>query len=221
VTWGGIVVLLWLIPDAARAFVSLESAQLVNERLSLVVPALLVPVAMCLFPVGPERQSVLTWDTWARGVDWGMILFIGGVLVLGSAVAAPETGIPDALRLALEPRLGSLPEYAIVFVLTLGVLLVTGGVSNLVTMSIFLPFGLALFSGLHIGHPAALGLVLGMGASMDYLLPSGTTTNAIVAASGWMRISAMLRYGLVIAFGTAIVLTCLSYPLAKWLLASP
>ncbi len=127
VGWGGLLVVLWMVPDAANAFASPEFARLVNERAGLVVPALLVPVAMCLFPVGPERQPVLTWDAWARGVEWGMILFIGGVLVLGSAVAEPATGIPDALRLTLEPLLGGLPEYAIVFALALAVLIVTRG----------------------------------------------------------------------------------------------
>lgn len=218
VGWGLVAVLLWLAPDAATAFGSAETARLVNARLGLVVPALLVPVAMCLVPVGADRQPVLTWAAWARGVEWGMILFIGGVLVVGSAVAEPATGIPAALQAALEPLLGGLPEYAIVFALTLGVVLVTGVISNLVSMTIFVPLGLALFHGLGIGHPSALGLVLGMGASLDYLLPSGTTTNALVAASGWMRVSTMLRYGLVLALATAVVLTFLSYPLAKWLL---
>ena len=46
-----------------------------------------------------------------------------------------------------------------------------------------------------IGDPLALGVVLGIAASLAYALPSGTTTNAIVAGTGWLRIGMMARIG--------------------------
>jgi sodium-dependent dicarboxylate transporter 2/3/5 len=217
--WVGLVLLLWVVPDVAHFVASPAAARFVDERMGLVVPALLVPVAMCLIPVGRERRPVLTWDIWARNVEWGMVLFIGGVLSIAAAVAAPQTGVPEALGRAFEPLLGGLPEYVVVLVLSMGVVAVTGVMSNLATITIFLPLALAVSTGLGIGHPVALGSVLGMGASLDYLLPSGAPTNAIVAGSGWMRVGVMLRYGLIIAFITGLVLTFLTYPLAKWLMS--
>jgi len=218
VAWGLVAMVLWSLPDLASLTLSAESARLIRERMDLTIPALVIPVIMCLIPVGADRRPVLTWEAWARGVEWGMVVFMGSVLVISTAVAAPNTGIPDALKQGLAPVLGGLPEYGVVFVLAIGVVLVTGVISNLVTLTVFLPLGLAVAKGFGQAHPAALAVILGMGASLDYLLPSGTTTNAIVAGSGWMRVSVMLRYGLVIALATAIVLTLLSYPLAKLLL---
>jgi sodium-dependent dicarboxylate transporter 2/3/5 len=218
VGWGGFAILLWLVPDLANFTMPSGAARLVRERMDLVVPAVLVPVAMCLLPVGADRRPVLTWDTWSRSVEWGMVVFIGGVLVIGTAIAAPDTGIPDALGRALTPLLGPLPEYGVVLLLTTAAVLVTGAISNLVTMTIFVPLGLAVSAATGRGEPAALGTILGMAISLDYLLPSGTTSNAIVAGSGWLRVGTMLRYGLVMAIATGMVLTFVSYPIAKLLL---
>jgi sodium-dependent dicarboxylate transporter 2/3/5 len=216
--WTGVAILLWFLPDLAN-YVAPEVGTVLSARLGLVIPALLVPIAMCLTPLrSSESGYLLTWDIWARQVNWGMVVFIGGVLALGTGVGVPETGIPQFLMQTFEPILGGLPEYAFVFVLMLAVILATGVMSNLVCVSIFVPLGLTLSTGLGIGSPLAIGVLLGIGPSLDYLLPSGTTTNAMVAGSGWMRVGVMLRLGLVVALVHALVTTFFSYPLAKAIL---
>jgi len=218
----GLAILLWFLPDLARFVASEPAARLLSERLNLAVPALLLPVAMCLTPLsGGERRTVLTWEQWARGIDWGMVIFIGGVLGLGSALGAAETGIPNALQQGLSPVLGGLSEYAFVLVLSVAILIVTGMTSNLVCVSIFVPLGVTLSSALQIGHPVAVGVVMGIGASLAYMLPSGSSTNAIVAGSGWLRIEVMLRQGLLLVALHSLVITFLTYPLAKALLPAP
>ena len=64
----------------------------------------------------------------------------------------------------------------------------------------------------------ALGIVLGIGPSLDYLLPSGTTTNAIVAGSGYLRVSTMVRHGAILFVLHALLLAFVGYPLAKLVL---
>jgi solute carrier family 13 (sodium-dependent dicarboxylate transporter), member 2/3/5 len=217
--WMGVAVGLWLIPDMARFLASPETAAEVASRFGLVVPALLIPMAMCLTPSGdPARPYVLTWQDWAKGVDWGMVIFLGGIMAIGAAVGAAETGLPEFLRVTLEPTAAGLPEYIFVFVLTLGVILVTSAISNLVSLTIFMPLGLTLSESLGIGSPLALGLILAIGPSLAYLLPSGTTTNAIIAGSGYLRVSTMLRLGIVMVVLHAFLLTVIGYPFAKLLL---
>ena len=70
-------------------------------------------------------------------VDWGMVLFIGGVLALGTAVGDPETGLSAYVQQRLEPAISGFPEYLFVFALTGAVLIVTNIMSNLVTTAIF------------------------------------------------------------------------------------
>jgi sodium-dependent dicarboxylate transporter 2/3/5 len=175
---------------------------------------------MCLTPVRgePGRTRVLTWDQWSKGVDWGMALFLGGVLALGTAIEAQNSGVSAYLQSRIEPTIVGLPEYAFVFALVASVIFVTNLLSNLVTTAIFVPLGITLSLSLGIGDPVAIGVMLGMSASLAYALPSGTTTNAIVAGSGWLSIGSMFRYGAVLMVLHALLLGFCVYPVAKWIL---
>jgi len=215
VAYGALAVFLWFVPDILTYVASKEVARLVSARMGLTIPALLVPIAMCLTPVRGGRGTVLTWEEWAKGVDWGMVIFIGGVLGLGSALSTAETGIPAALERGLGPVLGGLSEYTFVLAISFVVIVVTGLTSNLVCVSLFVPLGVTLSTALGIGDPVAVGVALGICASLAYMLPSGSTTNAIVAGSGWLRISVMLRHGMVLTVLHTLVVTFLTYPLAK------
>ncbi len=220
VGWFGVAIFLWFVPDLARLLFGRENVPAFLGNIGLTVPALLIPVAMCLTPVRgePGRTRVLTWEQWSKGVDWGMALFLGGVLALGTAIEAENSGVSAYLQLRLEPMIVSLPEYAFVFALVASVIFVTNLMSNLVTTAIFVPLGITLSLSLGIGDPAAIGVMLGMSASLAYALPSGTTTNAIVAGSGWLNIGSMFRYGALLMALHALLLSFCVYPVAKWIL---
>ena len=218
--WFGVAIVLWFVPDLMRLAIGRENVPAIINNLGLTVPALLVPVAMCLTPVRqPGRTRVLTWDEWSSKADWGMALFLGGVLALGTAVEAEESGVSAYLQTHLEPIIVGLPEYAFVFALIAAVILVTNLMSNLATTAIFVPLGITLSASLGIGDPAAIGVLLGMSASLAYALPSGTTTNAIVAGSGWIGLGLMLRYGAFLMLLHALILSAVVYPLAKFVLS--
>lgn len=218
--WFGVAIALWFAPDIARFVAPAAVSGALARSLHMSVPALLVPILMCLVPVpDPARRRVLTWDEWMRGVDWGLVIFIGGVMGLGTAVGEEVTGLPAYIRSGLQPWLGGLSEQMFVLVLCTGVILVTSVISNMVTLAIFVPLGLTLSQSLGIADPVALGVVLGIGPSLDYLLPSGTTTNAIVAGSGYLRVSTMVRHGSVLFVVHSLLLALLGYPLAKFVLA--
>ncbi len=218
--WFLTTIFLWILPDLTRLAVSPETASLVQKSLHMSVPAILIPVLMCLVPVpDPNRRTVLTWPEWMKSVDWGLVIFIGGVMGLGTAVGEETTGLPEYIRAVLQPTLGQLSEYTFVLILCAGVILVTSVISNMVTLAIFLPLGLTLSQSLGIAEPVALGVVLGMGPSLDYMLPSGTTTNAIVIGSGYLRVSTMIRHGMILYVVHTLLLTFVGYPLAKLVLS--
>lgn len=219
VGWFVFAIFLWFLPDLARLVAPPHTADMVRASLHMSVPAILVPVLMCLVPVpDPNRRFVLTWPEWMQGVDWGLVIFIGGVMGLGTAVGEEATGLPEFIRAALQPTLGQLSEYTFVLVMCAGVILVTSVISNMVTLAIFLPLGLTLSQSLGIAEPVALGVVLGMGPSLDYLLPSGTTTNAIVVGSGYLRVATMVRHGIILFVIHSLLLAYVGYPLAKLVL---
>jgi sodium-dependent dicarboxylate transporter 2/3/5 len=217
--WFLCAILLWFVPDLARFTASRETADLLQRNLHMSVPAILIPVLMCLVPVrDTKRRFVLTWPEWMAGVDWGLVIFIGGVMGLGTAVGEEATGLPGYVRTILQPSLGQLSEGPFVLVMSAGVILVTSVISNMVTLAIFVPLGLTLSQSLGVADPVALGIVLGIGPSLDYLLPSGTTTNAIVAGSGYLRVSTMVRHGIILFVVHTLLLAYVGYPFAKLVL---
>jgi len=148
-----------------------------------------------------------------------MVLFIGGVLALGTAVGAPDSGLSAFLQSRMEPMASGLPEYLLVFVLVTAVMLVTNVMSNLVTTAVFMPIGLTLSMSVGIGNPIAIGILLGIAPSLAYALPAGTTTTAIVAGTGWIRLGVMARYGALLMIIHALLLTFCVYPFAKYILS--
>jgi sodium-dependent dicarboxylate transporter 2/3/5 len=147
-----------------------------------------------------------------------MVVFIAGVLALGAALGAPATGIPAFFEREIQPMVSGLPEYVFVFALVVAVLTVTAVISNLVTVVAVVPPALAMSLALNTADPIALGVILTMSASLDYALPSGTTTNAIVAGTGWIRLGKMARDGALLSLIQAFILTLLVYPIAKYVL---
>ena len=217
--WFAAAFVLWCLPDVVRAIAPEAAERGIVANMDLAVPALLVPVAMCLTPSGRRDGSrLLTWESWAKGVDWGMVVFIAGVLALGAAVGARATGIPTFLEQGIQPVVKDLPEYVFVFALVSAVLAVTAVISNLVTVVAVVPPAIAMAMAVHVADPVALGVILTMSASLDYALPSGTTTNAVVAGTGWIRLGVMARNGAMLSIVQAVILTLIVYPVAKWLL---
>lgn len=219
VGWFAFAVLLWFLPDLSTLVAPTWISTALQKSLHMSVPAILVPIAMCLAPIpGAPGQRTLDWKSWMDGTDWALLLFVGGVMGIGNAVGEDVTGIPAYVRVAIEPFLSGLSEYQFVLVMVVGVIAVTNVISNMVTMAIFLPLGLTVAKALGVADPVALGVVLVVGPSLAYALPSGTTTNAIVAGSGYLRVGTMLRNGIPLCIIHALLLTYVGYPLAKFVM---
>ena len=219
VGWFLLAILLWFLPDLSGFVLPADQAAVVKRSLHMAVPALLIPVLMCLVPTpDPHRRHVLTWPEWMGAIDWGLVIFIGGVMGLGTAVGDEATGLPAYVRTVLQPSLTGLSEPWFVLSMCAGVILVTSLISNMVTLAIFLPLGITLAQSLGVADPVALGVVLGIGPSLDYLLPSGTTTNAIVSGSGYLRVATMVRHGAILFVVHTLLLAGVGYPLARLVL---
>lgn len=217
--WFAVAILLWFLPDVARLAAPEAIAAAVGRSLHMSVPALLVPAALCILPApGSRGTRVLTWEKWVGAVDWSLVLFIGGVMGLGTAVGEEATGLPEYVRTVLGPSLGHLSEYSFVLLITLGAIVLTSVISNMVTLAIFVPLGMTLAQSLGIADPVAVAIVLGIGVSLAHVLPSGTTTNAIVAGSGFLPISLMVRQGIILVGVHAVLLTYVGYPLTRLIL---
>jgi sodium-dependent dicarboxylate transporter 2/3/5 len=164
-----------------------------------------------LLPVG-GGDFAMDWE-WARRLPWGVLLLFGGGLSLAAAVKS--TGLAGSIGGAAA-RLAGVPEVAMVAVLVVVMLAVTELASNTATTAAFLPVVGAVAAG--AGYPAgALVAPVTLAASGAFMLPVGTPTNAVVFGSDRLTMGQMVRAGVWLNLGFALLLPLVVPPL--WRLA--
>ncbi len=139
-----------------------------------------------------KREFLLRWEDTTR-LPWGILLLFGGGLSL--AAALQSVGIIDLIGAQFADR--SIAPVLLILGLTSVSLFLTEIMSNVALVNVFLPVvaGIALASNipvLQICAPVTLA------ASCAFMLPMSTPPNAIVFASGYLRIADMVRAGVIL-----------------------
>jgi sodium-dependent dicarboxylate transporter 2/3/5 len=145
----------------------------------------------------------LVWKDAEEGLPWGVLLLFGGGLSLAAAVGG--TGL-DAWFGEQVTGLGVLPIVVLIAAVTLIVLFLTEITSNTATAATFIP----ILGGVAIGidvDPMTLLIPAALAATCAFMLPVGTPPNAIVFATGQVKITEMVRGGIVLNIVGVVLIT--------------
>jgi sodium-dependent dicarboxylate transporter 2/3/5 len=170
--------------------------------------AIFMAVVLFMIPAGKKYpgQFLMDWST-AVKLPWGILLLFGG----GFAIAGGFTisGLDKQIGLALKPYLVFHP-LLIVLIICLFLTFLTELTSNTATTAALLPImkGTALALGF---NPLLLMVPATISASMAFMLPVATPPNAIVFSSGKIKMSQMVKAGLVLNLTIAIIVACFVY----------
>ncbi|WP_417318759.1 SLC13 family permease [Emcibacter sp.] len=194
-----LVILAWLLRRPLVSFWGLDS---------LSDPGIVMTAAMVLFllPSGDKRQpQLMTWHE-ANRLPWSVLLLFGGGLSLAAAVAG--SGLAQWLGQSLAP-LGTFGTPVLVLASCALVIFLTELTSNLATTATLLPVmgAIAVEAGI---DPLILCVPITLAASCAFMLPVATPPNAIVFASGFLKISQMARAGSWINLIGTVVLVIVS-----------
>lgn len=171
--------------------------------------ALLATVALFIVPVNfKEERFVLEWRHTEK-LPWGILLLFGGGLSLANALE--ETGIIDLIGSQFAGFHGAV--FIIILALTAVSLFLTEIMSNVALVAVFLPVVGGIANGIDL-NPLLACIPVTLAASCAFMLPMSTPPNAIVFASGHLRVAQMARAGLALNI-IAILLIGL---LAEWVL---
>ena len=141
----------------------------------------------------------MDWEN-AQKVPWNLLILFGGGLSLANAVQTTGLAIwignllPEGISLVL----------LVVLTVTM-ILFLTELTSNLATTATFLPVVAAVAIQSDF-NPILLTAAVGLAASCAFMLPVATPPNAIVFASGYIRIYDMVRVGILINFLSILLL---------------
>lgn len=202
-----------LVPVIALAFI----AWMAQPLLGTVLPAgsvtdgtigVIAGIALFLIPDGTGRPMLL-WSE-ADRAPWGVIMMFGGGLALAAGMGA--SGLADWLGQSLLP-LSSVPLPIVALALVAMVIVITEFASNVATASGIIPVVGSLIIALG-ADPILLAIPAAMAASWGFMLPAGTGPNAIAWATGRIRLPRMVKAGLALDVGGAVLIVAAVWAVA-------
>ncbi len=163
---------------------------------------------LALFMVrGKTSKPLLEWTDTAA-LPWGILLLFGGGMALANGLKT--AGLIDRIadQFIDSPETGLLVISAALIVISL---LLTELISNLALVLVFVPVVGAIAEGMGLS-PLQFAIPVTLAASCAFMLPMATPPNAIVFAGGHIRISEMVRSGVLLN----VVAALLAIAFAQW-----
>jgi sodium-dependent dicarboxylate transporter 2/3/5 len=168
-----------------------------------------IAVAMALLAfVIPVRKGerLLDWSEFKR-VPWDVLFLFGGGFALAETLENVGFSKWAGGRLAF---LGEWKAPLMILALCAAVTLLSEVASNVATATAMMPVAAALATSIGV-HPYALMLPAVIAASSGFMLPVATAPNTIVFGSGYVRVKAMARAGLLLDIAAMFVITMLMF----------
>lgn len=164
--------------------------------------------ALLLFvlPSGEAKGKLLEWSD-TKNMQWGILLLFGGGITLANAME--KAGLMDMLGKWISTFSGTDTLMLLMVVVTVSIF-ISEVMSNIAQVIVFAPVvtGIAMAAGI---NPYVLGVGMTLAASCASMMPMGTPPNAIVFASGHIRMKDMMKAGLVMNIIAIILIGLFCY----------
>jgi len=178
-------------------------------KLDDTIIAIMCAVALFIFPSGVRHQqdnedddgSILQWSDTSK-MAWGILLLFGGGISLANALE--QAGLIQQLGQWLAQFASN--GFILVLVITFVSIFISEVMSNVAQVIVFAPVVSSLAVALGI-NPLMLGIPMTLAASCAGMLPMGTPPNAIVFASGHIKLKQMAKAGFVMNIIAIILIT--------------
>ncbi|QNM84713.1 DASS family sodium-coupled anion symporter [Polaribacter pectinis] len=172
-------------------------------KLSDTIISLIGAVSLFAIPMNFKKGNfILEWKDTEK-LAWGILILFGGGLALAKGMAS--SGLVDVITETISS--GNLPVLLTVSLLILLMLFMTELMSNVALVAVLAPVVAGIAIGLNIPILNLL-IPVTMASSCAFMLPMATPPNAIVFASGYVKVNQMVRAGIflnLIAVGLLIL----------------
>ncbi|WP_258101776.1 SLC13 family permease [Marinoscillum pacificum] len=166
-----------------------------------------IMAGVSLFLINARRQpKIMDWES-AVQIPWGIVLLFGGGLAI--AEGFKSTGLATWLGSYLSILEGS--NVAVILMGVVGsVNFLTEITSNVATTSMILPVIAPLSEAIGV-NPLLLMTGATLAASCAFMLPVATPPNAVVFGSGYLKISDMIKTGIVLNIISILLISVYLY----------
>lgn len=170
-------------------------------KLNDTIISLIGAVALFAIPLNFKKPSfILKWDD-TQKLSWGILLLFGGGLALANGMK--ESGLVDLITASIAN--GGLNVILVVVLLILLMIFMTELMSNVALVSVLAPVVAGIAIGMEIPILNLL-IPVTIASSCAFMLPMATPPNAIVFASGYIKVSQMVKAGILLNVIGAILL---------------
>ncbi len=156
-------------------------------------------------------RNVINWED-VKGISWGIFLIIGAGLSLGEALN--RTGATDWFAGLVEPVVTGPPLFVSLMLLVYLSAILTNIMNNTTIAAVFVPILISLAQTIPDINPVQLVMPVTLATTFGYSLPSASGRMALIAASGIVDRSDMMRYGIVMTLISSAALGLFFYLLA-------
>jgi sodium-dependent dicarboxylate transporter 2/3/5 len=156
-------------------------------------------------------RGIIDWED-VKGVSWGIFLIIGAGLSLGETLS--RTGATDWFATLITPLVAGPPLLISLLLLVYLSALLTNVMNNTTIAAVFVPILISLAQTDPAFNAVQLVLPVTLATTFGYSLPSASGRMALIAASGIVERSDMMRYGIVMTLVSSALLGIFFYVLA-------
>ncbi|WP_240224200.1 SLC13 family permease [Rheinheimera hassiensis] len=157
-------------------------------------------------------QRILNWED-CQKLPWGVLLLFGGGLTLATQI--DNSGLSAYIATQIG-QLGSINLVLLIVLVTTVIIFLTEITSNTATAAAFLPLLGPVAISLDTSA-AMLVIPAAVAASCAFMMPVATPPNAIVFASGKLKIIDMVKAGLVLNLAAIVLITLAVLFLARYI----
>ena len=150
-----------------------------------------------------KTEYLMDWET-AERLPWGVLLLIGGGFAIAGAFQS--TQLSNWVGHIFSELVAGWPAWALILTACFMLTFLTEFTSNIATVNAVLPILAATAISLDI-DPRLIMIPAAISASCAFTMPIATPPNAIVFASGKIKITDMLKYGILLNLIGVLLLT--------------
>ena len=168
---------------------------------------------MFLLPVNLKNQKfLLDWSD-IKELPWGILLLFGGGLCLADGME--KSGLVQIVGNHFSQQQG-ISTGLLIFSLTAISMGLTELMSNVALVTIFIPVVFGVADGFHI-NPIWLAMPVTYAASCAFMMPISTPPNAVLFASGYIKMKDMIRTGVLLNLCCLVIITVLALTVIQWI----
>ena len=170
-------------------------------------------VTMFLIPIDFKKNKFLLEWSDMKELPWGILLLFGGGLCLADGME--KSGLVQIVGNYFSSQKDINPAVLIISLTAISMGL-TELMSNVALVTIFVPVVFGIADGFQI-NPIWLAMPVTFAASCAFMMPISTPPNAVLFATGYIKMKDMIKTGLLLNLACLVIISILGLTVIQWL----